>query len=64
MLKSVAVVDGYPLFKWAWKRPLLYGFTGSFMKRLSLLKSLKNDLPRFQLMTEDTILNLCLCICV
>ena len=28
------------------------------------VKIIKNNLPRFQLMTEDPILHLCLCICV
>ena len=28
------------------------------------VKIIKNNLPRFQLMTKDPILHLCLCICV
>ena len=31
---------------------------------LPCVKIIKNNLPRFQLMTEDPILNLYLCICV
>ena len=30
----------------------------------STVKIIRNNLPRFQLMTEDPILKLCLCICV
>ena len=32
--------------------------------QVASVKIIKNNLPRFQLMTEDSILNICLCICV
>ena len=32
--------------------------------QVPLVIIIKNNLPRFQLMTEDSILNFCLCICV